>query len=175
MSLDRYRKILAMERNASASKGERDNARRIRLRMEKEDPTLFAQAELEEAQERAQRAEKDREDAWQRRTQAERQAREEQRRVWQGRVAGLGARVADFLQDAVDSVAHGLSVIDRVEEHADIEVEVNSRSMHIHLSMAVDDVLDVADDPTVSLEEYTRLVGIRVGQELLATLREAGY
>lgn len=167
MNIDRYRKLLRMERDSGASQGERDNARRLRTKMEHAHPSIRVAAAQAAAREAP-------------RTDTEpmpgpyetgsygppRPTRPEPTPI---------DRLRSFFQAAVDEVGASFTLQDMVRQDIELDVRANTRTIHLHIRIPLEG-LDRAEAFTGgSLEEYSRLIGVRVGSFLSRFLREDAY
>jgi len=166
MNVGRYRKVLRMEQDAGASAGERDNARRLRQRMEAEHPGIRQSAAQAEARERVGDAVDP--------PASDGPGPYETGYYGPPRPPGgsFGDRIRSFVQSAMDEVGSAFTLSDMIRQDVDIEVQSNTRTLHIHVRIPLD-ALDRASDFTGgSLQEYARLVGVQVGGYLSSVLRE---
>lgn len=177
MNIDRYRKLLRVERDGGASPGERDNARRLRLRMEQQHPGIRQAAVQAEAQERV--------DA-----EAPRggggpttdgpgpydtgyYGPPKARPTYEA--PGWGDRIRTFVQAAVDEVGVAFHLTDLIRQDVEIDVQANRRTLHVHVRIPIDGLERAADFTGGSLQEYARLIGVQVGGRLSDALRRRGY
>jgi hypothetical protein len=166
MNVGRYRKVLRMEQDAGASAGERDNARRLRQRMEAEHPGIRQAATRAAAQEGVDDAEK---------VGASDGPGPYETGYYgpprpQG--GGLGDRLRSFVQAAMDEVGSAFTLSDMIRQDVDIEIQSNTRTLHVHVRIPLDALDRAADFTGGSLQEYARLVGVQVGGYLSSVLRE---
>jgi|TARA_R110000751_G_scaffold242355_3_gene342759 hypothetical protein len=84
-------------------------------------------------------------------------------------------KLREWLTETVEQVTRGLSIVEVVDEDVDVEITSNTRTVHIKIKIPVDSALDVAEETGGSLQEYARLVGLRVGRELAGAFEDSGY
>lgn len=168
MNVDRYRKLRRMERDAGASPGERDNARRLRERMEREHPNIRRAASQAAQREQAPRepvpGPYDTGSYGPPRPRAAEPPPEPDRPRW-------GDRLRSFVQTAMDEVGASFTLSDMVRQDTEVEIRSNTRTLHIHVRIPLDGLTRAAEFSGGSLEEYSRMVGVLVGSRLAAILR----
>lgn len=168
MNVDRYRKLVRMERDPGATPGERDNARRLRARMEAQHPGIRQAAAA------AERAEREAAEApgdpvpGPYDTGAYGPPRPQRPHPNQ---PNWGDRLRSFVQAAMDEVGASFTLSDMVRQDAEVEIRSNTRTLHIHVRIPLDGLTQAAEFTGGSMEEYSRLVGLRVGNKLAAALR----
>lgn len=81
----------------------------------------------------------------------------------------------DWFTETVGQVSRGLSLSDRIDDDVIVEIHANKRTVHVHVKIPLEDALDAADDAGGSLQEYARLIGLKVGQELAQAFEDSGY
>jgi hypothetical protein len=82
--------------------------------------------------------------------------------------------LGDTLSGLADEVADGLSLVAQVEE----KVKVNISNTRRTITVKVNFPMEVANDVLLeqgSLDEFSRLVGVKVGAELAQAFRDAEY
>jgi hypothetical protein len=60
-----------------------------------------------------------------------------------------------------------------VRQDAEVSIHSNTRTLHIHIRIPLDALTRAAEFSGGSLEEYSRMVGVLVGNRLAETLRRA--
>ena len=169
---ERWQKLRAMENDNGASPTEKQTARNLRERLEamhpgvgekpKEGTTPFDRQQWTEAPPPP----------------PDTSGRVHPGEAWGGK-APSGQRWynrgADMFKAAMEEVTRGFALNQMVREHADIEIEGNTRTIHIHVRLPLDEVTEIAEMSGGSLQEYARLVGLLVGAELAATFKDSGY
>jgi len=168
MNVERYRKLIRMERDTSTTQGERDNARRLRQRMEREHPSIQRAASQAEKREQAPRepvpGPYDTGSYGPARARPAEPSPETEGPRW-------GDRFRSFVQAAMDEVGASFTISDMVRQDVEVEMRSNTRTLHIHVRIPLDALNRAADFSGGSLEEYSRLVGICVGDHLASLLR----
>lgn len=84
-------------------------------------------------------------------------------------------RVGQFLQDVVDQVSEGLSITNIVQRQVKITIDSDPKVVKISIKIPVDVALQVAEDSGGSLGEFSRLIGVRLGNELAQAFAKSGY
>ena len=84
-------------------------------------------------------------------------------------------RVGQFLQDVVEQVSEGLSITNVVQRQVKITIESDAKTVKISIKIPVDVALQVAEDSGGSLGEFSRLIGVRLGNELAQAFAKSGY
>ena len=157
-----------MERDSGASPGERDNARRLRERMEREHPNIRRAASQADQREQAPRepvpGPYDTGSYGPARARPADPPPESQGPGW-------GDRLRSFVQAAMDEVGASFTISDMVRQDVEVEMRSNTRTLHIHVRIPLDGLNRAADFSGGSLEEYSRLVGVYVGNHLATLLR----
>jgi hypothetical protein len=168
MNVERYRKLVRMERDTSTTNGERDNARRLRQRMEREHPSIQRAASQAEKREQAPRESVpgpyDTGAYGPSRARPEEPPPETEGPRW-------GDRLRSFVQAAMDEVGTSFTISDMIRQDVEVEMRSNTRTLHVHVRIPLDALNRAADFSGGSLEEYSRLVGIYVGNHLASLLR----
>ena len=165
MNTDRYRKLRRMESDNGATPPERDTARRLRQRMESAHPGIRQAAAQADAREHVGSVSEEGDPGG--------PGPYETGYYGPPRTtgAGFGDRLRSFVQSAMDEVGTTFTLSDMVRQDVDIEVRSNTRTLHIHVRIPLDALDRVSDFTGGSLQEYARLVGVRVGSHLSAILR----
>ena len=166
MKIERYRKLLRLERDAGAAPGERDNARRLRERMEREHPNIRQAAA--QANEREQTAQEPVPGPYDTGTYGRRRPAEPPQER-QG--PGWGDRIRSFVENVAHEVGASFTISDMVQQDVEVEIRSNTRTLHVHVRIPLDALNRAADFSGGSLEEYSRLVGVYVGNHLSRLLR----
>ena len=87
---------------------------------------------------------------------------------------GAAAKAADWLRSAMAEAAKGITLNQLARDYTEVEIEGNTRTIHIHVRLPVDVVDDVFETQGAdAVQEYARLVGALVGAELGAAFAEA--
>ncbi len=69
----------------------------------------------------------------------------------------------------------GFALSELISEVVDLEIESNTRTVHIKASFPIESAYEAAEMTGGSLDEYARLVGAKIGSELAAAFRASGY
>lgn len=157
-TVERYLKIKARSSDLSSSDNERDTARRICEKIEQEYPGI---KEVAAAYEAGVHVPPESE------TTAEQRA-EAYQDTWKD-------KLREWFTDTVDQVTRGLSIVDVIDEDVEVEITSNTKTIHVKIKIPVDSALEVAEETGGSLQEYARLVGMRVGRELAEAFADSGY
>jgi len=80
-----------------------------------------------------------------------------------------------FVRGALDEVTLGFALSELISEVVDLEIESNTRTVHIKASFPIESAYEAAEMTGGSLDEYARLVGAKIGSELAAAFRASGY
>jgi NAD+--asparagine ADP-ribosyltransferase len=89
---------------------------------------------------------------------------------------GAAAKATEWLRSAVSEAAKGITINQLARDYTDVEIEGNTKTIHIHVRIPVDVVSDLYETQgSDDLQEYARLVGLIAGTELAEALRESGY
>jgi len=173
MNVDRYRKVRRMEQDGGASEGERLNARRLRQRMEAEHPGIRQAAAQADARERTPQSPNGA-------PSTDGPGPYETGYYGPPREAapaggGWGDRLRSFIQAAADEVGMAFHLQDLIRQDVEVEVRSNSRTLHVHVRIPLDGLERAAGYTGGSLQEYARLVGVRVGTQLGALFQREGY
>jgi acyl CoA:acetate/3-ketoacid CoA transferase len=182
--IDRYRKFHAVATNAASAENEKIIARRRMEVLEKEYPGIGAAAYWS-----AERAAETAED-WVNRARGRPPPREAPRRPRTYRVEPEPAEPAEspetqtpnwrkkfgqFIQDVVEQVSEGLSITNVVQRRVKITIEADQKTVNVSIKIPVSVALEVAENSGGSLGEFSRLVGVRLGNELAKAFEESGY
>jgi len=182
----RYRSLKAMEEAPSAAQNERTMAGRIRRAMEAKHPGI---ANAATAQEDGSTKGNDPNapggsydsgafggvySARARDQQAAFTAAQQAAQAAAGR-SGWASKLGAFVRGALDEVTLGFALSELVSEVIDLEIESNTRTVHIKVSLPIESAYEAAEMSGGSLDEYARLVGAKIGNELAAAFRASGY
>jgi hypothetical protein len=77
----------------------------------------------------------------------------------------------DWIRSAVEEAARGITLHQMVRDYTDIEINGNTKTVHVHVRLPMDVIEDVIEMHG-SLQEYAHLVGAMIGTELAATFEE---
>jgi hypothetical protein len=157
-AIEKYLKIKARASDSSSSDNERDIARRICEKIEKEYPGI---EEVAAAYKAGVHIPPESEATAEQRAEAYQDTWKDKLREW--------------FTDTVDQVTRGLSLVDVIDEDVEVEITSNTRTVHVKIKIPIDSALEVADETGGSLQEYARLIGMRVGRELSEAFAESGY
>ena len=160
--VERYRKVQARAEDPSSAEAERKAARRVCANMRKRYPgieraaaggsgeggadTPFASDSWPTAEQRSQSFQ----DTWK-------------------------DKLRDWFTDTVEQVSRGLSVVEIIDEDVAVEITSNTRTIHVKVKIPWESAEEVADQMGGSLEEYARLVGLRVGRDLAEAFESLDY
>ena len=87
---------------------------------------------------------------------------------------GAAAKAADWLRSAMAEAAKGITLNQLARDYTEVEIEGNTRTIHIHVRLPVDVVDDVFETQGAeAVQEYARLVGALVGAELAGAFSDA--
>jgi hypothetical protein len=75
----------------------------------------------------------------------------------------------------VEQVSEGLSITNVVQRQVKITIESDAKTVKISIKIPVDVALQVAEDSGGSLGEFSRLIGVRLGNELAQAFAKSGY
>jgi len=194
--IDRYRKFHAVATNAASAENEKIIARRRMEALEKEYPGIGAAAYWS-----AERAAETAED-WINRARGQpapppkQEApptpppREAPRRPRtykvepepvdssdppEAQTANWRKKFGQFIQDVVEQVSEGLTITNVVQRRVKISIEANEKTINVSIKIPVSVALEVAENSGGSLGEFSRLVGVRLGNELAKAFEASGY
>jgi len=149
--VERYSKINKRVMDQSSSENERVTARRVCAKMRKDYPGIHKAAIAFDESEAVVEPE------W-----------EEESLNWR-----TGLR--EWFRDTVSQVARGLSQADRIEEDVITDIRFDPERIVIITTIPMQSAMESAEDTGGSLQEYARLVGLRVGRDLSDLFEESGY
>ena len=81
----------------------------------------------------------------------------------------------DWLKDTVSQVVTGLSQADKIEQDITTDFNVTDSFITIQVEIPVESALEASQHFSGSLEEYARLIGLRVGRDLTDYFEELGH
>jgi len=180
----RYLSLKAMEEAPSAAENERNMAGRIRRAMEAKHPGIEAEAsKLANGSASDLHAPGGSYDSgsfggvYSARAQAQNAAfaaAQQAAHAAAGR-SGWASKLGAFVRGALDEVTLGFALSELVNDVIDLEIDSNSRTVHIKVSLPIESAYEAAEMTGGSLDEYARLVGTKIGNELAAAFRASGY
>lgn len=81
---------------------------------------------------------------------------------------------AELLGDTLDGIADGLSLVDQINEEVNVRISDTRKTITVKVTFPVELAADVYEEQG-DLEEFSRLVGVKVGADLAQAFRDSGY
>jgi hypothetical protein len=161
-AIERYLKVKTRATDTSSTENERKIARKICARIEEQYPGI---QDIAAEFDRIRSMGPETETSYQEAESTRAQAYEE---TWRD-------KFRDWFTETVDQVTRGLSLVDVIDEEVNVEITSNTRTVHVKIQIPIDSALGVAEETGGSLQEYARLIGHRVGQDLAKAFEDSGY
>jgi len=81
---------------------------------------------------------------------------------------------AEWLGDALNEVADGLSIIEQINEEVSVNISNTHKTVTVKITFPVYLAQEIYDEQG-TLAEFSRLVGVKVGEDLAQAFKDSGY
>jgi hypothetical protein len=81
---------------------------------------------------------------------------------------------AEWIGDTLEEVADGLNLVEQINEEVNVRISDTSKTVTVKVTFPVELVREIYEEHG-NLDEFSRLVGVKMGEDLAQAFRDSGY